>query len=200
MANWRWEVEEEEPFNPDEFYGGPSKSQRKRDMIALQKLGGQLVEQSAERIRKCEIPDDLRNAILECQRIKNREGHRRQLQYIGKLMRGLSEEQVESIKQQIESWKGLSKADTALLHAVESQRAQLLENPNALTDFMKRFPSADSQQIRTLIRNAKKEQETNKPPKAFRELYKIIRTLISEQMGTSVAAPAPEASDEETDA
>ncbi len=198
MANWRWEVEEEEPFNPDEFYGGPSKSQRKRDMIALQKLGGQLVEQSAERIRKCEIPDDLRNAILECQRIKNREGHRRQLQYIGKLMRGLSEEQVEFIKQQLESWKGFSKADTALLHAVESQRAQLLENPNALTDFMKRFPSADSQQLRTLIRNAKKEQEANKPPKAFRELYKVIRALISEQQGN--LAPAPETSDEETDA
>lgn len=198
MANWRWEVEEDEPFNPDEFYGGPSKSQRKRDMIALQKLGGQLVEQSAERIRKCDIPDDLRNAILECQRIKNREGHRRQLQFIGKLMRGLTEEQVESIKQQIESWKGLSKADTVLLHAVESQRTQLLENPNAFTDFMKQFPQADSQQIRTLIRNAKKEQEAKKPPKAYRELYKVIRALISEQQGAPV--PAPTVSDEETEA
>ncbi len=195
MPNWKWEIEEDEPFNPDEFYGGPSKSQRKRDMIALQKLGEELVEQSAERIRKCQISDDLCNAVLECQRIKNREGRRRQLQYIGKLMRKLTEDEIEFIKQQLESWKGLSKADTALLHAVESQRTQLLENPNAFTDFMKQFPQADSQQLRTLIRNAKKEQEAKKPPKAYRELYKVIRALISDQQD----APAPAVSDEETE-
>ena len=195
MPNWKWEIEEDEPFNPDEFYGNPSKSQRKRDMIALQKLGEELVEQSAERIRKCQISDDLCNAVLECQRIKNREGRRRQLQYIGKLMRKLTEDEIEFIKQQLESWKGLSKADTALLHAVESQRTQLLENPNAFTDFMKQFPQADSQQLRTLIRNAKKEQEAKKPPKAYRELYKVIRALISDQQDT----PAPAVSDEETE-
>ncbi len=191
MPNWKWEVEEEKPFNPDEFYDGPSKSQRKRDMIALQKLGGQLVEQSVERIQKASLPEDLRKAVLECQRIKNHEGRRRQLQYIGKLMRGLQENEVEAIKQQLESWKGLSKADTALLHLVESQRAQLLENPNALTDFLTRFPQANSQQLRTLIRNAKKEQADNKPPKAFRELYRLIKTLVSEQQATASRLSAP---------
>ncbi len=189
MANWKWEIEEEKPFNPDEFYGGPSKSQRKRDMIALQKLGGQLVEQSAERLQKAALPEDLRNAVLECQRIKNREGHRRQLQFIGRLMRGLEEKEVEAIKQQLESWKGLSKADTALLHMVESLRMQLLENPNALTDFLARFPKANSQQLRTLIRNAKKEQAENKPPKAFRELYRQIKELVSEQQTAALSIP-----------
>lgn len=198
MPNWKWEIEEEKPFDPDEFYGGPSKSQRKRDMIALQKLGGQLVEQSVERIQKAQIPEDLRKAVLECQRIKNHEGHRRQLQYIGKLMRGLQENEVEAIKQQLDSWKGISKADTALLHAVESLRTQLLENPNALTDFLARFPQANSQQIRTLIRNAKKEQAEDKPPKAFRELYRQIKTLVSEQQ-SSVSLSAPETSEEQTE-
>ncbi len=191
MPNWKWEVGEDKPFDPDEFYGGPSKSQRKRDMIALQKLGGQLVEQSVERIQKASIPEDLRKAVLECQRIKNHEGRRRQLQYIGKLMRKLQENEVEAIKQQLDSWKGLSKADTALLHMVESQRAQLLENPNALTDFLERFPQANSQQLRTLIRNAKKEQADNKPPKAFRELYRLIKTLVSEQQATALFPSEP---------
>lgn len=191
MPNWKWEVGEDKPFNPDEFYGSPSKSQRKRDMIALQKLGGQLVEQSVERIQKAPIPEDLRKAVLECQRIKNHEGHRRQLQYIGKLMRKLQENEVEAIKQQLDSWKGLSKVDTALLHMVESQRAQLLENPNALTDFLERFPQANSQQLRTLIRNAKKEQADNKPPKAFRELYRLIKTLVSEQQATALFPSEP---------
>ncbi len=185
MPNWKWEVGEDKPFDPDEFYGGPSKSQRKRDMIALQKLGGQLVEQSAERIQKAPIPEDLRKAVLECQRIKNHEGHRRQLQYIGKLMRKLQENEVEAIKQQRDSLKGHSKADTALLHAAENLRAQLLENPNALTDFLARFPQADSQQLRALIRNAKKEQAENKPPKAFRELYRQIKLLVREQQQPS---------------
>jgi len=184
MPNWKWEIEEKKTFNPDEFYGGPSKSQRKRDMTALQKLGGQLVEQSVERIQKAPLPEDLRNAVLECQRIKNHEGRRRQLQYIGKLMRKLQDNEVDAIKQQMESWKGRSKADTALLHAVENQRAQLLEHPNALTDFLSRFPQANSQQLRTLIRNAKKEQAENKPPKAFRELYRQIKEMISGQQKT----------------
>ena len=69
----------------------------------------------------------------------------------------------------------------ALLHAVENLRAQLLENPNALTDFLARFPQADSQQLRALIRNAKKEQAENKPPKAFRELYRQIKVLVNGQ-------------------
>lgn len=179
MQKWKWEVEEEETFNPDEFYGGPSKSQRKRDMIALQKIGGELVEQSVERIRSAIIPDDLRDAVLECQRIKNHEGRRRQLQYIGRLMRQLSEDEVASVKDQLERWKGFSKADTALLHAAESLRTQLLENPNAVTDFLKRFPTADSQQIRTLIRNAKKEIADQKIGKAYRGLYRQIRELVA---------------------
>lgn len=181
MPNWKWEVGEEKPFNPDEFYGGPSKSQRKRDMTALQKLGEQLVNESADRIQKAPLPEDLKKAVLECQRIKNREGRRRQLQYIGKVMRGLQETDIEGIRQQLDKWKGRSKADTALLHLVEMERAQLLETPNALTDFLVRFPQADSQQLRNLIRNAKKEQAENKPPKAFRELYKQIKLLVSEQ-------------------
>ncbi len=190
MPNWKWEIGKEKPFTLDKFYEKPSKSQCKRDMVALQKLGEQLVEQSVERIRNALIPDDLRNAILECQRIKNHEGHRRQLQYIGKLMRGLQENEIETIKQQLDNWKGLSKTDIALLHAVENLRMQLLKNPNTLTGFLERFPQANSQQLRTLIRNAKKEQTENRPPKAFRELYRQIKVLLKEQQ--SFLPPATE--------
>lgn len=161
----------------DQEYDGPSKSQLKRDMIALQKLGEQLASESRDRVMRVPMPDDLRTAILDCQRIKAHEGRRRQVQFIGKLMRGLDEEQVGAIKKVMDSWKGASKAETAALHALERWRERLLANDQALTDLMAQYPQTDVQHLRTLIRNARKEQEQNKPPKANREIFQILKAL-----------------------
>lgn len=81
----------------EEEYERPSKSQRKREMTALQKTGEQLVNESADRVKRTPMPENLREAILECQRIRNHEGRRRQLQYIGKIMRSLDEETIATI-------------------------------------------------------------------------------------------------------
>ena len=161
----------------DQEYDGPSKSQLKRDMIALQKLGEQLASESRDRVMRVPMPDDLRTAILDCQRIKAHEGRRRQVQFIGKLMRGLDEEQIGAIKKVMDSWKGASKAETAALHALERWRERLLANDQALTDLMAQYPQTDVQHLRTLIRNARKEQEQNKPPKANREIFQILKAL-----------------------
>lgn len=166
----------------DEEYERPSKSQRKRDMIALQKVGEQLVNESPDRVNRVAMPDNLKTAILECQRIKNHEGRRRQLQYIGKLMRSLDEQTVAAINQTIESWKGLSKADTLLMHTLEKQREKLLADESALTTFLNQYPHADGQQLRTLIRNAKKETAAGKPPKAYREIYRQLKQIMAAQV------------------
>ena len=170
-------------FQSEEFgeeYDRPSKSQRKREMTALQKLGEQLVDASAERVGRIGIPDDLQNAISECRRIKNHEGRRRQLQYVGKLMRSLDEEDIARINEAVESWKGQSRADTVFMHALENQREKLLSQETALTDFMQRYPHADVQPLRTLIRNARKEISGGKPPKAYREIYRLLRQIMTE--------------------
>ena len=154
-------------FQSEEFgeeYDRPSKSQRKREMTALQKLGEQLVDASAERVG----------------RIKNHEGRRRQLQYVGKLMRSLDEEDIARINEAVESWKGQSRADTVFMHALENQREKLLSQETALTEFMQRYPHADVQQLRTLIRNARKEISGGKPPKAYREIYRLLRQIMTE--------------------
>ena len=174
----------------EEEYERPSKSQRKREMTALQKTGEQLVNESADRIKP--MPENLREAILECQRIRNHEGRRRQLQYIGKIMRSLDEEAIATINRTIESWRGLSKADTLLMHALENQREKLLADERALTEFLHKYPQADIQQLRTLIRNAKKETAANKPPKAYREIYRLLKQIMT-------ASPLPEHENHESE-
>src|SRR5476651_1924055 len=94
-------------FQSAEFeqpYDRPSKSQLKRDMTALQKLGQELIDQPRERVIRVPMPDDVRDAILECQLIKDHEGRRRQMQYVGKKMRTLDEEEVAAIQRTLDSW------------------------------------------------------------------------------------------------
>ncbi len=169
-------------FQSTEFeqeYDRPSKSQLKREMTALQKLGADLIAEPRDRVKRVPMPEDVRDAILECQLIKDHEGRRRQLQFVGKKMRALDEEEIAIIQKTIDSWKGLSKADTAAMHALERRREKLLANDAALTELLEQYPELDAQQLRTLIRNARKEQAENKPPKAYREIFQILKQLQS---------------------
>jgi ribosome-associated protein len=167
-------------FQSSEFeqeYERPSKSEAKRASDALQKLGEQLVGEARDRVKRVPMPEDVRDAILMCQTITNHEGRRRQLQFVGKKMRTLDEEEVAIIQRTIDSWKGASKAETAALHALERRREKLLADDNALTVLMGEHPHLDVQHLRTLIRNARKEQAENKPPKAYREIFQILKDL-----------------------
>ena len=161
----------------DQEYERPSKSEAKRQSNELQKLGEQLVEAPRDRVKRVEMPEDVKEAILTCQTITNHEGRRRALQFVGKKMRTLDEEEVEVIKRTIDSWKGASKAETAALHALERRREKLLADDKALTQLLEEHPELDVQQLRTLIRNARKEQAENKPPKAYREIFQILKDL-----------------------
>jgi ribosome-associated protein len=181
-------------FRSDEFeqkYDRPSKSQLKREMTALQELGEELVSQPKERVMRVPMPEDVREVILECQKIKDHEGRRRQMQYVGKKMRTLEEDEIAAIQKVIDSWKGASKAETAAMHALERRREKLLADDKALTELKEAHPEIDVQQLRVLIRNARKEQAENKPPKAYREIFQILKQLQQSK------APAP--ADEQND-
>ncbi len=164
-------------FEPE--YDRPSKSQLKRDMTALQKLGAELIAEPKERVMRVPMPEDVRDAILECQKIKAHEGRRRQLQYVGKKMRTLEEHELVAIQKVLDSWRGASKAETASMHALEKRRDKLLTDDGALTTLLAAHPELDAQQLRALIRNARKEQAENKPPKAYREIFQILKQLQS---------------------
>ena len=178
-------------FSSAEFeqkYDRPSKSQLKREMTALQELGEELVSQPKERVKRVPMPEDVREAILECQKIKDHEGRRRQMQYVGKKMRTLEEAEIAAIQKVIDSWKGASKAETAALHAIERKRDKLLADDKALTELKEQYPDIDMQHLRGLIRNARKEQAESKPPKAYREIFQILKQL---------QAPTPTAEQDE---
>lgn len=181
-------------FQSTEFeqeYERPSKSELKRQMTALQKLGAELIAEPRDRVKRVPMPEDVRDAILECQLIKDHEGRRRQLQYVGKKMRSLEEHEIAVIQKMLDSWKGASKSETAALHAIERKRDKLLADDKALTVLLEENPQLDAQQLRTLIRNARKEQAESKPPKAYREIFQILKSL---------QAPAAQPTDDEDDA
>lgn len=180
----------------EEEYDRPSKSELKRQMTALQKLGQELVEAPRDRVKRVPMPEDVRDAILECQSISNHEGRRRQMQFVGKKMRSLDEEEVALIQKTIDSWKGASKAETAAMHALERQREKLLANDQALTELLEKHPQLDVQHLRALIRNARKEQAENKPPKAYREIFQILKEL---QTAAQAAAKIDGDSDDDFD-
>ncbi|WP_374362373.1 ribosome biogenesis factor YjgA [Pseudoduganella danionis] len=185
-------------FSSKEFeqeYERPSKSELKRQVNALQELGEALVNEPRDRVKRVPMPEDVRDAILECQTITNHEGRRRQMQFVGKKMRTLDEEEVAAIQRAIDSWKGASKADTAAMHALERRRDKLLADDNALTTLLAENPELDVQHLRTLIRNARKEQAENKPPKAYREIFQILKQIEADKK----KAASSDADDSEED-
>jgi ribosome-associated protein len=152
----------------------PSKSQKKREMSALQALGAELVGLGRDQLARMELPEDLRDAVRDAQRFTQHEARRRQLQYIGRLMRDLDPEPIRSALDEI---KGVSAAATARLHALERLRTRLMEDESALGEIAGSYPGADLQHLRQLRRNALKEQEQAKPPRAYRELFRVLREL-----------------------
>ncbi len=189
-------------FRSDEFepeYDRPSKSELKRQSNELQKLGEQLIAEPRDRVKRVPMPDEVKDAILMCQTISNHEGRRRQLQYVGKMMRTLDEEEVAVIQRTIESWKGASKAETAALHALERRRDKLLADDKALTQLLEENPELDVQHLRTLIRNARKEQAENKPPKAYREIFQILKDLAKKPKAAAADEDQLEGEDDESD-
>jgi ribosome-associated protein len=187
-------------FQSSEFeqeYERPSKSELKRQMSELQKLGEELVEAPRDRVKRVPMPEDVLEAILMCQTITNHEGRRRQMQFVGKKMRTLDEEEIAVIQRTIDSWKGMNKADTAALHALERRRDKLLADDKALTVLLEENPELDVQHLRSLIRAARKEQAESKPPKAYREIYQILKDIAKK--GKAAKAAGDEADDESAD-
>jgi len=160
----------------DHGYDRPSKSQLKRDMLALQELGAALVELPKDALKRMPMPEDLADAVREARRITDHEGKRRQVQYVGRMMRGLTETEVAALRTALEEHRGVNRAATARLHWIERTRERLLADDDALTAFIREHPGTDPQEGRTLIRNARREAQQGKPPRYFRELFQWIKT------------------------
>ena len=158
-------------------YSGPSRTQRKNDDRALQVLGEELVAISADKLAEMDLPDRLKDAVIQARGISKFGALRRQMQYIGRLMR--EDADADTIRARLDSWKGVSIEETARLHLIERWRLKLLEDEKSLDAFIAEYPGAEIQRLRTLMRNAKRESEAGKPPKSFRELFQVLRELLT---------------------
>ncbi|MBQ8829228.1 MAG: DUF615 domain-containing protein [Burkholderiaceae bacterium] len=162
-------------YEEDDEFLGPSKSEKKRMAEHMQALGKELTELGEETLAKVNLPDEIMGQIKEFHRLKSFGAKRRQLQLIGKYMRALD---AEAVRTAIDRATGQDRASVAALHKAENLRDQLIADDSTLSDFIKLFPEVDIQQVRQLIRTARKEKESNKPPKASRELYRLIYALV----------------------
>jgi ribosome-associated protein len=165
--------DEDDPDTPK------SKSQRKREVSALQDLGTALEALPKDKLAKVPLPENLADALRDAKRITSHEGKRRQMQYIGKLMRTLTDDDVEAIRRVLATFVGASKAETARLHAIERWRDRLIAGDDAVTEFIAAHPDTDVQALRTLVRNARKEAQLAKPPKSSRELFQMVKQALA---------------------
>ncbi|WP_250472770.1 ribosome biogenesis factor YjgA [Caballeronia sp. GAFFF1] len=181
---------------PDQVYDRPSKSQLKRDMHALQELGEALIALPKDALKRMPMPEDLDSAVREARRITDHEGRRRQLQYVGRVMRSLTEEEVAALRTALDTHRGVNKAETARLHWIERAREQLLADDAALTEFIRQHPGVDPQEGRTLIRNARKERQQQKPPRYYRELFQWIKNAAGVEEDEDIDENDEEGKDE----
>ena len=159
-----------------------SKTKLKAEADALQEIGVKLVALPNSNLTQLDLPESLVDAINEAKRITANGATRRQKQYIGSLMREID---VAPIVEQMEKWEGKNTAENAYFHNLERWRARLIEDEGALSEFIQQYPNVDSQQIRTLIRNARREASANKPPKSSRELFKLLREITGEPQSSN---------------
>lgn len=158
----------------------PSKTQIKREMLELLALGKRVVELSADRVKQLPLSEKLEEAVLLAQKTNSREGKRRQIHYVGKLMR---DAQAQAIMDQIETWEKGSVADTAYMHTLERDRERLLNDDQALTEWLNKYPDTDVQAFRAMIRAARQENAKNAAllpgqapqKKHYRTLFQAIK-------------------------
>jgi ribosome-associated protein len=156
----------------------PSKTRRKQAVHALQALGEALVALRTEQLARIELPERLRDAVMEARRITGFEARRRQLQYIGKLMRGV---EAEPIRAALDAAQAPARAEVAAHQRAEAWRERLLADPDAVNVLLAEYPAAEIRQLRALVRAALRERAEGRPPRAFRELYQALHALIAKQ-------------------
>lgn len=163
--------------NDDEF-SGPSRSQNRRDALAILKLAETLATLSDAQLARIPLADNLLDEVRRTRAMTQQIARKRQTQFLAKQMRKIDDEQIAAIRLVLDSDRHQSNRETAALHQVEALRDRLIsEGDTALGEVVERYPEADRQHLRTLIRQARLEAEKQKPPRSSRELFRILRDL-----------------------
>ncbi|NCT68353.1 MAG: DUF615 domain-containing protein [Rhodanobacteraceae bacterium] len=161
----------------------PSRSQRRRDALDILKLAETLAALSEAELSRVPLDDDLREEVRRTRAVTSHIARKRQTQFLAKQMRKLDEDALETIRRALAHDRAQAHREAAALHEAEAWRERLLDGgDDALNALLAEHSGADRQQLRQLVRNAKAERERNKPPHAYRELFRELRTLLGEPL------------------
>jgi ribosome-associated protein len=163
----------------DEADYGPSRTQQRRDALAVLVLAQQLVDLQPSRLAKIPLPDDVRHEIDVTRRTPSHGAKKRQLAFLAKVMRRYGEEDFAAVRAELGENREKQRQETAAMHRLESMRDRLIaEDENALSELITEHPQVDRQHLRSLVRQARVEKDTpNKPPKAYREIFQLLKDL-----------------------
>lgn len=163
----------------DEEDYGPSRTQQRREALAVLALAHQLIELQPSRLAKLELPEDVRREIDVTRRITAHIARKRQMAFLAKVMRRYGEEDFASVRAELGENREKQRQETAAMHRLESMRDRLIsEDEGALSELIAEHPQVDRQHLRSLVRQARLEKEIpNKPPRAYREIFQLLKDL-----------------------
>jgi ribosome-associated protein len=154
-----------------------SKTRRKTEMLELQELGVELVGLDDEQLAALDLPDALRDAVVQARSITRFEPRRRQLQYIGKLMRRVDPAPIRAM---LDERRARAGGQNAVLRRVEAWRERLLTDRDGLAELLAEQPDANVSRLRALIESARTERAEARPPHSYRALFQALRDLLGD--------------------
>lgn len=159
----------------------PSRSQRKRDAEAVLDLAAKLVALTPLKLDQLDLPGPIADAANEARRITSHIAHKRQLHFLAKLMRREEDDWLDGLRHQLMHDRTDARRETARLHRIEQWRDRLLEEGDeALGELAELCPDIDRHHVRQLVRSAREERLNNQTPRAFRELFRVLRDSLGE--------------------
>lgn len=165
--------------NPDHDYG-PTRTQQRKDALAVLALAVQLLELPPSKLAKLELPEDVEREIANTRRITAHIARKRQLAFLAKVMRRHDASVFEGVRAALGENRDRQRQETAAMHRLEATRDRLLSDPdNAMSEVIAQYPNVDRQHLRSLVRQAKIEKDGNKPPRAYREIYQLLKDLAA---------------------
>ena len=176
-----------------------SRSQQRREALEVLSLGQQLVALTDAQLARLPVPEPLLPHIREARRITSHIAHKRQLAFLAKQMRREDDDTLEAIRDALDEKGDAARREVAAMHRVEAWRDRLLaDGDEALAELLDLYPDADRQGLRQLVRNTLEERKRNKPPRAFRELFRHLRVMMldgqaSDDAGDGIDTPEPDA-------
>ncbi|HEY8585265.1 MAG TPA: ribosome biogenesis factor YjgA [Rhodanobacter sp.] len=172
----------------DEQDYGPSRTQLRRDALAVLALAQQLIDLPPSRLAKLDMPDDVRREIDITQRTSAHGARKRQLAFLAKVMRRYDAEDFAMVRAELGENREKQRQETASMHRMEALRERLIaEEESALPELINEYPQLDRQRLRSLIRQARAEKETpGKPPKAYREIFRLLKELVQDESAADI--------------